>query len=247
MPISNMAETNALLHDITLLERKLHGMITQRECLGVNTREAEETEGAIKKSLEDKKQKLRAIMEEAAPPGQPRQPAFIKNGVTLEMLHQIVEMEDKLCSVLPVLETKALDNHIKATLSGPAVVSNTPDDGAPNLVSHPPDSPSSSPPRFAACSVSTYPHVPEVAGTGRVCSLFCYVPSHFSFPLILSSSIFHHSVSHLLLLSPFFTFPSNSALPTNSISFSPITSLHYTTDHHTTAPRLYNTIHLKIF
>eukprot|EP00026_Physarum_polycephalum_P005905 Phypoly_transcript_05944.p1 GENE.Phypoly_transcript_05944~~Phypoly_transcript_05944.p1 ORF type:complete len:576 (+),score=97.47 Phypoly_transcript_05944:116-1843(+) len=169
-------ETNHLLHDITLLERKLHGIITQRECLGVNTKEAEETEGALKKSLADKKQRLRSIMEEGGPAMQPRQPAFIKNGVSLEMLHQIVEMEDKLCSILPVMETDSSEPTILATLSGPAIVSNTPDDGTPNLVSHPPPS-THVPPRVAACSVSTYPHVPEIAGTGRqgdpICDRFC--------------------------------------------------------------------------
>jgi hypothetical protein len=159
-------ETNHLLHDITLLERKLHGIITQRECLGVNTKEAEATEGELKKSLADKKQRLRSIMEDADPRMQPRQPAFIKNGVSLEMLQQIIEIEDKLCSILPVMETKPVDPNIFATLSGPTIVSNTPDDGAPNLISHPPTL--DVPPRFAACSVSTYPRVPEGAGTGRV-------------------------------------------------------------------------------
>src|SRR5271163_106725 len=153
-------DTNNLLHDITILERKLHGIITQRECLGVNTKEAEETEGALKKSLADKKQRLRAIMEDGKPTIQPRQPAFIKNGVSLEMLHQIVEMEDRLCSILPVIETKPVDPTICATLSGPTVVSNTSDEGEGNLVSHPPSTNGGGvPPRFAACSVSTYPRI----------------------------------------------------------------------------------------
>lgn len=167
-------ETDVLLHDITLLERKLHGIITQRERLGVSTKESEEAEKELKKSLAEKKQRLRAIMEQGEPPAkQPRQPALIKNGVSLEMLAQIMEIEDKLCSTLPVIEIKPLDPQIHMTFTGPTMVSNTPDDGVPNRVLHP----SSEDPLFAACSLSTYPRVPEGAGTGRqgdpVCDRFC--------------------------------------------------------------------------
>ena len=201
-------ETSSLLHDITLLERKLHGIITQRECLGVNTREAEETEGAIKKSLADKKQRLRTIME-SGEPVRPRQPAFIKDGVSLEMLHQIVEMEDKLCSILPVIETKPVDPNIFATLAGPTVVSDAPDDGAPNSLSHPSTTPLGLPPRFAACSVSTYPHVP--GGAARVCCFslihfqpcslhlvlfLVYIYSLYLLPLINTSIIITNTIYH---------------------------------------------------
>lgn len=200
-------ETDALLHDITLLERKLHGIITQRERLGVSSKETEETEGELKKTLAEKKQKLRTIMEAGESPSKqpPRQPALIKNGVSLEMLAQVMEMEDKLCSTLPVIETRAIEQPLLLSFTGPTVVNDVPDDGAPNYILHPnpssflpptpsspsfPSSPSSSSPvsssntspppspsqsstpsnepRFAACSFSTYPHIPEGAGVGRV-------------------------------------------------------------------------------
>lgn len=173
-----MAESSAaaaLLHDITLLERKLHGIITQRERLGVNSKEAGEEEGALKKALDDKKRKLRAIMEHGGQPEPPRQPAFIKNGQSLEMLAQIMEIEDKLCSTLPVIEIKPVEKKLYATLLGPTVITDTPDDGAPNYVHYP----SSGTPRYSACSLSTYPHVTEglSAGVGRqgdpICDKFC--------------------------------------------------------------------------
>lgn len=134
-----MGDTNSLLHDITLLERKLHGMITQRERLGVNSKETAETEAELKRTLVDKKQKLRALMEEGESPSKqpPRKPALITNGVSLEMLPQIMEIEDRLCSVLPVIEIKAIDTTLLHTFTGPTMVSDVPDDGSPNRIFHP--------------------------------------------------------------------------------------------------------------
>jgi hypothetical protein len=165
-------------------------MITQRESSKVINKEAQVAEDEIKKKLIEKKQKLRSIMEAGEPPSKPpRQPALIKNGVALEMLAQIIQIEDKLCSSLPVLEVLPLDHQVLAILSGPQVVSGTPDDGAPNQVFYP-ALPSSSPPLsspaatsspgidpfLAACSLSTYPHVngtgPERQGD-PVCDRFC--------------------------------------------------------------------------
>lgn len=155
--------TSSLLHDITLLERKLHGIITQRERMGVTSKEIEESEKEIKQCLAEKKQQLRTIMEEGEPPiKQPRQPALIKNGVSLEMLPHVMEIEDKLCSTLPVIEITTIDPEVLHVMSGPTVFINIPDDGAPNNMLFPSGSP-----RFAAGALSTYPHVPECAGSGR--------------------------------------------------------------------------------
>lgn len=151
-----------LLREITLLERSLHGIILQRERLGVTNKELEHNESDIKKQLADKKQKLRELMEQGGPPKKPRQPALIKNGLlSLEMMQPIIEIEDRLCAALPVMEVSALENDIIFECSGPAVMHGAPEDGMVNFIHRPGI--------VAAGSVSTYPLV-CVGSTERVCS-----------------------------------------------------------------------------